>query len=88
MKSVIPILVKNINDYKAFTAYPNDLVEFCNKIKLPIIDSKRGQALALLAQPEIRNEKYISRNEAELFLKNIGRKLEMPYKLLIKILAY
>lgn len=76
MKSVIPILVENINDYKAFTVYPNDLVEFCNnnKIKLPIIDSKRGQALALLAQPEIRNEKYISRNEAELFFKNIGRK--------------
>jgi hypothetical protein len=28
----------------------------------------------LLAQQEIRNEKYISRNEAELFFKNIGRK--------------
>jgi len=76
MKSVSITLLENINDYKAFTAYPNDLVDFCNnnKIKLPAIDSKRGQALSLLSQPEVRNEKYISRNEAELFFKNIGRK--------------
>jgi len=74
MKSANPTLLENINDYKAFTSYPNDLVEFCNnnKMKLPSIKSKKGQALGLLSQPEIRNKKYITRNEAELFFKNIG----------------
>ena len=59
---------------KKFDAYPTDLVTFCaaNNVDLLNIGSNRGQALALMAQPEVRGQQHLSRVEAELFFKQIG----------------
>ena len=51
-----------INNYKKrFEEYPADLVAFAkeNKIQLCPLTSMRGQALALMAQPEVRGQKYL-----------------------------
>ena len=66
--------IKNYN--KKFESYPEDLLNFCNenKIKLPGIDTFRGQAIALMAQPEIRGKQYITRNESDTFFEQIGMK--------------
>lgn len=66
----------NIDNYtRAFDAYPSDLVEFAkeNNLKLIPLESMRGQALALMSQPEVRGQKHIGREEAVKFFKNIGR---------------
>jgi len=57
-----------------FSKYPNELIDFCesNLIRLPNINSMRGQALALMAQIEIRGKKYITRKEADIFFKQIS----------------
>ena len=57
-----------------FEAYPADLVAFCgaNNVELLNIGSNRGQALALMAQPEVRGQQHLARAEAELFFKQIG----------------
>ena len=59
---------------KKFEAYPADLVTFCaaNNVELLNIGSNRGQALALMAQPEVRGQQHLGRPEAELFFKQIG----------------
>lgn len=67
----------NIDMYtKKFEAYPDDLLIFAkeNNLQMLSLDSMRGQALALMAQPEVRGQKHIGRNEAEKFFENIGFK--------------
>ncbi len=61
---------------KKFEAYPADLVTFCeaNNVPLKNIDSNQGQALALMAQPEVRGQQHLTRVEVELFFKQIGVK--------------
>lgn len=72
MTAIIAIAIENYT--KMFEAYPEDLREFAkeNDIELPTITGKRGQALALMAQPEIRGQFYVDRKTAELFFKNIS----------------
>ena len=57
-----------------FDAYPADLVAFAaeNGVKLPAVSSLRGQALALLSQPDVRGTKHIGPAEAVAFFKAIG----------------
>lgn len=65
----------NINSYTIkFGEYPVELIKFASEssLKLPGINTLRGQALSLLSQPEIRGQKHISRHEATEFFKNIG----------------
>lgn len=67
----------SMEDYKEeYKSYPEDITKFAedNKISLPKIHTLRGQALALMAQPEIRGKKYITRESAVQFFKNINRK--------------
>ena len=66
--------VINIQDYTTkFDTYPADLIAFSQEhnFKLLPLTTLRGQALALMAQPEVRGQKHISRNEADQFFKNI-----------------
>lgn len=65
----------NIKLYmKKFEAYPSELVAFAKEhnISLLSLTSMRGQALALMSQPEVRGQKYLGRNEAVEFFQNIG----------------
>lgn len=65
----------NISNYtKKFQEYPEELVSFSkeNNLSLIPLTSMRGQALALMSQPEIRGQKHIGREEANIFFKNIG----------------
>lgn len=65
----------DIDLYKSkFDDYPNDLVEFAKKIDvvLPTLSSMRGQALALMAQPDVRGLKFVDRDQASTFLQKIG----------------
>jgi len=64
----------NIDNYtKKFEEYPDDLISFSNENNLELIPLKsmRGQALALMSQPEIRGKQHIGREEANKFFKNI-----------------
>jgi hypothetical protein len=72
----IPAFI-NIDLYnKKFEQYPSDLVQFAREhnLKLLPLTSMRGQALALMSQPEVKGQKYIGRDEAVKFFKNIGMK--------------
>ncbi len=74
-KKMEVVLISNIEKYKKpFEKYPEELLTFVTKndIKLPAITSSRGQALALMSQPEIRGRQYLTRNETDLFFQNIG----------------
>lgn len=65
----------SINNYTTkFDAYPPELTSFAeeNNIQLPLLTTMRGQALALMAQPEIRGKPYLRRQEADAFFTNIG----------------
>ena len=65
----------NIDNYnEKFKEYHEDIIEFSKKNNLTLISltSMRGQALALMSQPEIRGCKHIGRDEAVKFFKNIG----------------
>lgn len=67
----------NVDLYtKKFEEYPSDLVVFAKEHNLlkviPKITSKKGQALALMAQPEVRGQKHLGRDEAVKFFQNIG----------------
>jgi hypothetical protein len=57
-----------------YTAYPADLLAFCETMKVmpPNITSLRGQALALMAQPEVRGQLYLQREDTEQFFEQIG----------------
>lgn len=59
-----------------FTEYPEDFVAFAaeNDIPLVALSSMRGQALALMAQPDVRGQKHIGRAETDQFFKNIDMK--------------
>lgn len=65
----------NIDNYtKKFEDYPPDLVVFAKEKKLTLLPltSMKGQALALMSQPEVRGQKHLGREEAVKFFKNIG----------------
>lgn len=65
----------DISNYtKKFEEYPEELVSFSkeNNLSLIPLTSMRGQALALMSQPEIRGQKHIGREEANKFFENIG----------------
>jgi hypothetical protein len=67
--------VINISLYTTkFEEYPSDFVAYAKEhgVDLPPLTSMRGQALALLSQPGVRGEKYVGRDEADKFFKNIG----------------
>ena len=57
-----------------YAAYPADLLAFCetHKVMPPSITSLRGQALALMAQPDVRGQLYLQREDTEQFFKQIG----------------
>tara|TARA_B110000444_G_scaffold86102_1_gene81387 strand:+ start:1017 stop:1721 length:705 start_codon:yes stop_codon:yes gene_type:complete len=64
----------NIDNYtKKFEEYHEELISFSNENNLSLIPLKsmRGQALALMSQPEIRGKQHIGREEANKFFKNI-----------------
>ena len=66
----------NIGLYtKVFAEYPPDLITFAesNNISLIPLKSMRGQALALMSQPEVRGQKHIGRDEAVEFFRSIQR---------------
>ena len=65
----------NIDLYPTkFEAYPPDLAAFAteHKLKLPGLTSLKGQALALLSQPEVRGQHHVSREQATKFFQNLG----------------
>lgn len=65
----------DIDLYKTkFEEYPHDLVDFAKKIDvvLPDISSMRGQALALMAHPDVRGLKFVDRDQASTFFDNLG----------------
>jgi hypothetical protein len=65
----------DINNYTSrYTCYPSDLLVFVKEKNLPLLslESMRGQALALMSQPEVRGQKHIGRDEAVKFFENIG----------------
>lgn len=65
----------DIRNYtKKFQEYPEELISFSkeNNLSLIPLTSMRGQALALMSQPEIRGQKHIGREEANKFFENIG----------------
>jgi len=64
----------NICEYMTpFASYPVELFEFCKgKIKLPKLVSLRGQAIALMAQPENRGQRFLTREDTAVFFTQIG----------------
>lgn len=67
----------NIDSYtKKFEEYNADLLVFAKENDLPLIPltSMRGQALALMSQPDVRGKKHLGREEAVKFFENIGLK--------------
>jgi hypothetical protein len=74
IKQMTTSLITISNYVKKFEMYPLDLTEFCseNKIELLNIETNRGQALALMTQPEVRGQQHLGRAEAEQFFKQIG----------------
>jgi hypothetical protein len=58
----------------AFTAYPADLLTACQAVNLtlPGLESIRGQALALMAQPEVRGRAWVDPDGAVQFFRQIG----------------
>jgi hypothetical protein len=63
---------------KKFVEYIPDLLEFAtaHKLRLPKIDSLKGQALALLSQPGVRGKQHVSREHATKFFQSI--EMETP----------
>jgi hypothetical protein len=72
--SVATTLIDIDNYTKKFEEYPSDFVEFAEEHEIPLLalTSMKGQALALMAQPEVRGQKHLGRLETEKFFKNIG----------------
>lgn len=65
----------NITDYTtAFMEYPQDFRAFCdaNSYSTPEISNRSGQALALMAQPENRGQRYLIREDTEKFFAQLG----------------
>jgi hypothetical protein len=59
-----------------FEDYPSDLLEFAkeNSLKLPGISTLKGQALALLSQPEVRGKQHVSRPHATQYFQALDMK--------------
>jgi hypothetical protein len=57
-----------------FGQYPEELLQIAqaNDVTLPGIETCKGQALALMGQPEIRGQKYLLREDCEQFYIKIG----------------
>jgi hypothetical protein len=71
----MPTTLINIDTYtKKFEVYPSDLLVFAKEQNLALLPltSMRGQALALMSQPEVRGQKHLGRDEAVKFFQNIG----------------
>ncbi len=69
------LIIVDPASYKTpFEAYPTEALTFSEKhgIELPSLATIRGQALALMTQPEIRGARYVTRAVAEAFFLNIG----------------
>jgi len=64
----------NITEYTtAFTEYPKDFRVFCTENNYnPEISTLGGQALALMAQPENRGQRYLIREDTDKFFSQIG----------------
>lgn len=60
----------------AFPAFPPLLQEFAtlHQIPLPNINTLRGQALALMSQPDVCGQQYICREDATVFFEKLGMK--------------
>jgi hypothetical protein len=74
LKIAVQPSIINIGLYAdAFKEYHPDLISFAetNNISLIPLKSMRGQALALMSHPEVRGQKYIGRDEADGFFRNI-----------------
>ena len=67
-------LIKIANYTRRFEAYPQDLLDFAatHGVDLLPIKTMKGQALALMAQPEVRGQQHVGRDEAVQFFKAIG----------------
>lgn len=63
----------NKNTFKKYECYSDDFIFFCekNKIKLPKINSIKGQVVSLMTSVDNRN-KFIDRNLLDEFIKFIG----------------
>jgi hypothetical protein len=64
-----------IETYKEkFATYPQDLLDFAaqHELALPPLTTMRGQALALLAQPEVRGTCHVEPADAVDFFRGIG----------------
>ena len=69
-----PTTVIRIQDYTTkFDTYPADLIAFSQEHNLTLdsLTTLKGQALALMAQPEVRGQKHLTRTETDQFIKNI-----------------
>ena len=62
------------NHTKKFEEYPEGVLVFAsaNEMTLHPIESLRGQALALMTQPEVRGKQHLGKEEAVKFFHNIG----------------
>jgi hypothetical protein len=70
-----PIKIIDISRYdKKFEYYHFEVVFFAkeHKIRLPSLETMRGQALALMTQTEVRGQYYLTRKEATIFMGAIG----------------
>jgi hypothetical protein len=71
----MPTTLIDINKYtEKFKLYPPELRLFAKKHNLNLLPltTMRGQALALMSQPEVRGQKHLGRDEAVKFFQNIG----------------
>lgn len=59
--------------FKKYIEYNDEFLSFCNSngVKIPNINSLRGQIVALMTSPENRN-KFINRESLNKFIKSIG----------------
>ena len=74
MSDMKTTLIKIELHTKKFAAYPEDLSAFCasHDVKLPGLDTIRGQAYALMSQPDIRGRQHLDRATADAFFAQIG----------------
>jgi hypothetical protein len=72
--SYVPVrkYFENEETFKKYTNYGEDFLSFCsvNGVKIPNINTLKGQVVALMTSPINRN-KYIDRGQLEKFIKTI-----------------
>lgn len=79
--AVVPSELTHIDITKyidKMSEYPPTLTDFCkeHQIQLPSIGSLRGQAIALMAHPEVHGKCYIERTDTAAFFTEIGMKTD------------